>query len=86
VRTLVWSPSFVRAFKRVARHDPGLLARTQRALEILVEDPFHPNLHTHKLKGELAGVWACTVDYKNRLLFEIVRDPSSFRLDNGRGR
>ncbi|HAZ28110.1 TPA: type II toxin-antitoxin system mRNA interferase toxin, RelE/StbE family [Candidatus Acetothermia bacterium] len=49
----------------------------QRALEILVEDPFHPSLRTHRLKGELAGVWACTVDYRNRLLFEIVRNPSS---------
>jgi len=34
-------------------------------------------LRTHRLKGELAGVWACTVDYRNRLLFEIVRNPSS---------
>jgi len=31
-------------------------------------------LHTHKLKGELSGVWACTVDYDNRILFELVKN------------
>jgi mRNA-degrading endonuclease YafQ of YafQ-DinJ toxin-antitoxin module len=29
------------------------------------------------LKGELAGTWACTVDYDNRILFEFVEDPES---------
>jgi len=32
-------------------------------------------LHSHKLKGELAGAWACTVDYDNRILFEFVENP-----------
>jgi mRNA-degrading endonuclease YafQ of YafQ-DinJ toxin-antitoxin module len=26
------------------------------------------------LKGELSGVWACTVDYDNRILFEFVKN------------
>jgi mRNA-degrading endonuclease YafQ of YafQ-DinJ toxin-antitoxin module len=29
------------------------------------------------LKGDLAGVWACTVDYDNRILFEFVQNPES---------
>jgi mRNA-degrading endonuclease YafQ of YafQ-DinJ toxin-antitoxin module len=43
----------------------------------LADDPFHPSLHSHKLKGSLAGVWACTVDYDNRIIFEFVEDPGS---------
>jgi len=46
----------------------------ERALRYLAEDPYHPTLHSHKLKGELAGIWACTVDYDNRILFEFVRN------------
>lgn len=34
-------------------------------------------LHSHKLKGELAGAWACTVDYDNRILFEFAQNPES---------
>lgn len=77
MRTLVWSPAFVRAFKRAVRRQPDLRARVERTLKQLVEDPFHPTLHSHKLKGDLAGAWACTVDYDNRILFELVRNPES---------
>jgi len=31
-------------------------------------------LHTHKLKGDLAGSWACTVDFEYRIVFEFVPD------------
>ena len=76
MRTLVWSAAFVRAFKRAVRRQPGLQERVERTLQQLAEDPFHPTLHSHKLK---AGAWACTVDYDNRVLFEFVlsgvRDP-----------
>jgi mRNA-degrading endonuclease YafQ of YafQ-DinJ toxin-antitoxin module len=34
-------------------------------------------LHSHKLKGELAGAWACTVDYDKRILFEFSQKPES---------
>ena len=77
MRTLVWSPVFVRAFKRAVRRQPDLQARVKRTLKQLAEDPFHPALHSHKLKGELAGAWACTVDYDNRILFEFVHNPES---------
>ena len=49
----------------------------EATVRLLAEDPFHPLLHSHKLKGDLAGVWACTVDFDNRILFEFVDDPAS---------
>ena len=63
MRALVWSTAFVRAFKQIVRHQPQLRARVERTLEQLAGDASHPTLHSHKLKGELAGAWACTVDY-----------------------
>ncbi|MDA2925194.1 type II toxin-antitoxin system YafQ family toxin [Acidobacteria bacterium AH-259-L09] len=77
MKTLVWSAGFVRAFRRVVRRQPELRARIERTLQQLAEDPLHSTLHSHKLKGELAGAWACTVDYDNRILFEFVRNPES---------
>lgn len=46
-------------------------------LHQVAKDPLHPMLHSHKLKGELAGAWACTVDYDNRILFEFSQKPES---------
>ena len=67
----------MRAFKRAVRRQPELRVRVERTLQQLAEDPFHPALHSHKLKGELSGAWACTVDYDYRILFELVRNPES---------
>ncbi len=75
MKTLVWGVTFKRAFKQVTRRHPELQQKVERALEQLVEDPVHPKLHAHKLKGKLSGVWACTVDYDNRILFEFVKNP-----------
>jgi len=51
-----------------------LRARVECTLKQLAEDPFHPALHSHKLKGELTGARACTVGYGNRNLFELVQN------------
>jgi mRNA-degrading endonuclease YafQ of YafQ-DinJ toxin-antitoxin module len=45
----------------------------QAAVEILAEDPFHPQLKTHKLKGKLEGSWACSAGYDLRILFTFVQ-------------
>jgi len=58
MKTLVWGATFKRAFKQETCRHPELRKKIERALAQLVEEPFHPKLHTHKLKGELSGVWA----------------------------
>lgn len=77
MRTLVWSPHFARSLRRKLRQNPSLRRPTEATILQLAEDPFHRSLHSHKLKGELAGVWACTVDYGNRIIFEFVKDTGS---------
>jgi len=67
----------VRAVKRAIRRDPGLAKRVEPTLQQLSEDPFHHSLRTHKLQGQLASAWACTVDYDNRILFEFFQNPES---------
>ncbi len=37
-------------------------------------NPFHANLHTHKLHGPLTGLWSFWVTREYRILFEFVRD------------
>jgi len=67
----------VRAFKGVVRRQPKLRVEIEWTLHQVAKDPFHPMLHSHKLKGELIGAWACTVDYDNRILFEFSQNPES---------
>ena len=46
----------------------------EQTLRQLAEDPFHPSLRTHKLKGDLADVWSCSIDYNYQILFEFVQN------------
>jgi addiction module RelE/StbE family toxin len=75
MRKLVWDSSFRRAFKKRVRNDRALQARTFEALALLAEEPFHPSLRTHKLKGALEGLWACWVEYDCRIIFLFAPDP-----------
>jgi addiction module RelE/StbE family toxin len=72
MRRLVWTNTFVRAYKRFSRRHPQLLEKLKGVLEQLSVDPFQPQLRTHKLRGELEGVWACWIERDIRLLFELV--------------
>jgi len=74
---LVWGAGFKRSFKHSIRKRPDLKDKIEQALRRLADDAFHPALHTHKLKGDLAGSWACTVDFEYRIVFEFVRDPET---------
>ena len=76
MRQLVWDASFRRAFKRVTRRRPALQERILDTLARLAENPFGPELRGHRLRGELAGLWACWVEYDCRLIFAFEPDPS----------
>jgi len=73
MRKLVWSGTFKKAYKRTVKKYPNLTKDIEKALKILVEDPFDPRLETHKLKGKLSGTWACRVDYDLRIIFNFVK-------------
>ena len=72
MRRLVWSSTFRRALRRTLRRQPHLREEIESTLRALEDDPFIPRLATHKLKGRLAGTWACSAAYDLRILFEFV--------------
>lgn len=63
---------FVRAAKRYRKKNSRLGDDVEEALELLGDDAFDARLKTHKLKGNLAGEWACSAGRDLRILFEFV--------------
>jgi addiction module RelE/StbE family toxin len=76
MRKLIWSKTFIRAFKRTIKKYPNLLKDIELTLRLLIEDPFAPELETHKLKGKLSGSWACSVGYDLRIVFDFTKNKS----------
>jgi mRNA-degrading endonuclease YafQ of YafQ-DinJ toxin-antitoxin module len=72
-RLLLPSTAFVRSTRRFIRKHPKLGPELRSTLELMAEDAFHPQLKTHKLKGKLAGSWACSAGYDLRIVFQFVK-------------
>jgi mRNA interferase YafQ len=71
MRKVIWDEGFKRAVKRQTKNQPSLKAKVMAAIQSLAEDPFEVKLKSHKLKGDLKGLWACTVEYDCRIVFRF---------------
>ncbi len=71
-RLLLRSATFIKAARRLVRKRPWIAAVLHETLQLLSEDTFHPLLTTHKLKGKLAGTYACSAGFDLRIVFEFV--------------
>ena len=74
---IVWSDSFTRKLKRLLKQNPQLRSLVKQKLELIAENPFHPSLCTHKLKGNLSDKWSYYLDYSNRIIFKFIESPES---------
>ena len=81
MRALIWGNTFVQALQRTVRKYPARKNDIEETLRLLQENPFAPQLATHKLKGKLAGSWACSVGYDLRIVFDFVKSASQLEDD-----
>ncbi|MGF1500082.1 MAG: type II toxin-antitoxin system YafQ family toxin [Elainellaceae cyanobacterium] len=72
---LITGNRFKRSFKRLVKKNPQLQDKTLAALKLLERDPFTPSLKSHKLTGQLDGLWSCSVAYDCRIIFAFKEDP-----------
>ena len=72
-RTLLRSPAFGRDLRKWLKSHPDTAESIEATLEQLSADVAHSSLRTHKLRGALAGCWACSADYDLRIVFEYTK-------------
>jgi mRNA interferase YafQ len=72
-RALLRSPAFGRDLRSWLKSHPDDAASIDTTLEQLSADAAHPSLRTHKLRGPLAGCWACRAGYDLRVVFEFIQ-------------
>lgn len=69
--TLLRAPTFIRKAKKFIKKQPELANNIKETIILLSLDPFHPQLKTHKLKGQLKECYACSVGYDLRIIFKF---------------
>lgn len=61
------SSKFEKQFKKLPLKIRKKAVKTQI---LFSEDPFHPSLRLHKLKGKFEGAWSISMDMKYRIIFK----------------
>lgn len=75
MRRLVLTTSFQRAYRKQVKKSRSLQAQIDDTLRQMEDDLFAPALSTHKLSGNLAGLWASACGYDCRIVFSLENDP-----------
>ena len=71
-RPLLRSSAFARDLKAWLKSRPGAAPSIEATLGQLSADAGHPSLRSHKLRGRLAGCWACSAGYDLRIVYDVV--------------
>jgi len=74
--------NFKRTFKKWSVKHRNLKSNFYETLKKLEINPRDPSLETHKLTGNLKGLWACNIHDKQRLVFELSNDKKQIDLSN----
>ena len=82
IRVAQGSP-FKRAYKNFVRSHPELKSRIDERLALFINNPYSPELETHKLHGKLAERWAFSINFKYRVLFHFESSDLAFLEDIG---
>ncbi len=74
MRELVLTPKFKRAFRKFVNKNNRLQSHIEATLELMKQDIFTAQLGTHKLSGELSGLYASICGYDCRIVFSIEQN------------
>ena len=80
---IAFSTSFKRAFKKKIVGNPNREARFWERVEAFKNNPFDPQLRTHKLSGKLKDLWSFSIEYDLRVIFYFVKDQRALFIDLG---
>jgi proteic killer suppression protein len=78
-----WDQGFKRTYRKKVKKDAELKDRFWEATELFEKDPFNPRLRTHKLTGKLEGLWAFSVSFDCRVIFNFVSKAEVLLIDIG---
>lgn len=71
---IVPKKQFIKSASKLLQRNPSLEPLLSNVLKALKNDPFAPSLRSHKLKGNLSGLYACSLSHDLRIIFELSTD------------
>lgn len=71
IKEIRYNDEFAKQFKTL----PKTIQKRALTKELIFrENPFHPSLRLHKLKGKLEGLWSISVNMQYRIIFKPLEN------------
>ena len=79
---LIFPHSYIRRAKAFIKKHPDFLRQYEKTLLLLEQNPYHPSLRMHPLKGKLKGLHSVSINISYRITIELVVSEQSITLIN----
>ena len=77
---LIFPHSYIRRAKAFIKKHPDFLRQYEKTLLLLEQNPYHPSLRMHPLKGKLKGLHSVSINISYRITIELVISEQSITL------
>ena len=67
---IYYSKAFVKQYKSLCKKHPKKAKKLEKAVEIFIQNPYHPILKTHPLGRKLIGKYGFWISWNLRIVFE----------------
>ena len=79
---LIYTDSYIYKAKRFIKKHPELITQYEKTLKILENDPHHPSLRLHRLKGKLKDLHSISINISYRITLEFYLNDKEIVLVN----
>jgi addiction module RelE/StbE family toxin len=81
---IFFTKKYEKVAKKFFKKHQNLKPKYAKVLYLLKQNPFHPSLRLHKLKGNLKEYYSVSIDMEYRLILDfIVIDKKIYLIDIG---
>ncbi|AHJ14053.1 type II toxin-antitoxin system RelE/ParE family toxin [Sulfurospirillum multivorans] len=78
------SESYKKRLRKFIQSHKDMAVRYEKTLRILQENPYHPSLRLHKLKGNLSEYYSISINIEYRIIMDfMIVDEVIILLDIG---
>ena len=72
---IYYSNKFAREYKKLPTEIKKIAERKE---QLFRQNPFDSRLRTHRLTGKLKAFWSFSINFKHRIIFEIVDEKTAW--------
>lgn len=79
-----FSESYKKRLRKFIQTHKEIVARYEKTIRLLQENPYHPSLRLHKLKGTMSEYYSISINIEYRIIMDfMIADEVIILLDIG---